>query len=71
MGVADAARPGGASSQRTDVAQRIGHEHASTTSLYTAVSSDFRTRTLRAALDATIADMHTADIHTHDPESRP
>jgi integrase/recombinase XerC len=36
------------------VQNQVGHEHASTTSIYTCVSSDFRTRTLRAALDATI-----------------
>jgi integrase/recombinase XerC len=36
------------------VQQQVGHEHASTTSIYTCVSSDFRTRTLRRALDATI-----------------
>ena len=35
--------------------QQVGHEHASTTSIYTCVSSDFRTRTLRRALDATAA----------------
>jgi len=35
--------------------QQAGHEHASTTSIYTCVSSDFRTRTLRRALDATAA----------------
>src|ERR1035441_10022936 len=35
------------------VQQQAGHEHASTTSIYTCVSSDFRTRTLRRALDAT------------------
>lgn len=35
------------------VQQQAGHEHASTTSLYTCVSSNFRTRTLRKALDAT------------------
>jgi integrase len=34
---------------------QCGHEHASTTSLYTCVSSDFRTRTLRRALDDTLA----------------
>jgi site-specific recombinase XerD len=34
------------------VQQQAGHEYASTTALYTCVSSDFRTRTLRAALDA-------------------
>ena len=37
------------------VQQQAGHEHASTTALYTCVSSDFRTRTLRRALDATMA----------------
>ncbi len=31
-----------------------GHQHASTTSIYTCVSSDFRTRTLRRALDQTV-----------------
>ena len=34
--------------------QQAGHEHASTTALYTSVSSDFRNRTLRAALDQSI-----------------
>ena len=33
------------------VQEQVGHEHASTTSLYTCVSSDYRTRTLRRALD--------------------
>jgi site-specific recombinase XerD len=33
------------------VQQQAGHEHASTTAIYTCVSSDFRTRTLRRALD--------------------
>jgi len=37
------------------VQQQAGHEHASTTAIYTCVSSDFRTRTLRRALDATAA----------------
>jgi len=36
------------------VQQQAGHEHASTTSIYTCVSSDFRTRTLRRALDDTL-----------------
>jgi integrase/recombinase XerC len=35
------------------VQEQVGHEHASTTSLYTCVSSDFRARSLRAALDRT------------------
>ena len=33
---------------------QVGHEHASTTAIYTCVSSDFRTRTLRRALDAAL-----------------
>jgi integrase/recombinase XerC len=37
------------------VQQQVGHEHASTTSIYTSVSSDFRVKTLRSALDATVA----------------
>ena len=37
------------------VQDQVGHEHASTTSIYTCVSSDFRTRTLRRQLDATVA----------------
>jgi len=36
------------------VQNQVGHTHASTTSIYTCVSSDFRTRTLRTALDATV-----------------
>jgi len=36
------------------IQQQVGHEHASTTAIYTCVSSDFRTRTLRRALDATV-----------------
>lgn len=37
------------------VQEQVGHEHASTTSLYTCVSSDYRVRTLRAVLNATAA----------------
>jgi integrase/recombinase XerC len=37
------------------VQEQVGHEHASTTSIYTCVSSDFRVRTLRRVLDSTIA----------------
>ncbi len=36
------------------VQQQVGHEHASTTSIYTSVSSDYKTRVLRAALDRVI-----------------
>lgn len=39
------------------VQEQVGHEHSSTTALYTCVSSDFRVRTLRRFLDAT---MHQA-----------
>ena len=35
---------------------QAGHEHASTTALYTSVSSDYRVRTLRRALDSTVRD---------------
>lgn len=43
------------------VQQQMGHEHASTTALYTCVSSDFRTRTLRKALDATVSEALGSD----------
>lgn len=36
------------------VQEQVGHEHASTTSIYTCVSSDYRTRTLRRVLDGTV-----------------
>jgi integrase/recombinase XerD len=36
------------------VQDQMGHDHASTTSLYTCVSSDYRVATLRAVLDTTI-----------------
>nr|WP_075844911.1 site-specific integrase [Dietzia timorensis] len=36
------------------VQKQVGHEYASTTAIYTCVSSDFRTRTLRSALNDTI-----------------
>jgi len=41
------------------VQDQVGHEHASTTSIYTCVSSDFRTRTLRRALDRMVAEALT------------
>ena len=37
------------------VQQQVGHSYASTTALYTSVSSDFRTRTLRRVLDEQVA----------------
>lgn len=36
------------------VQQQVGHEHASTTAIYTCISSDFRVKTLRRALDGTL-----------------
>lgn len=36
------------------VQEQVGHQHASTTSIYTCVSSDYRTRTLRRVLDDTV-----------------
>ena len=38
------------------IQHQAGHEHASTTALYTSVSSDYRVKTLRRALDSTIRD---------------
>ena len=43
---------------------QVGHEHASTTAIYTCVSSDFRTRTLRRALDATLTQAPTPATST-------
>jgi integrase len=41
--------------QRLKIIQdQMGHDHASTTSLYTCVSSDYRVSTLRRVLDTTI-----------------
>jgi integrase/recombinase XerD len=36
------------------VQDQMGHDHASTTSLYTCVSSDYRVRTLRRVINATL-----------------
>ena len=36
------------------VQQQVGHRHASTTAIYSSVSSDYRTRMLRSALDAVV-----------------
>jgi site-specific recombinase XerD len=43
------------------VQHQVGHEHASTTSIYTSVSSDYRTRVLRSALDEVISRATTND----------
>ena len=37
------------------VQDQVGHDHARTTSIYTCVSSDYRTRTLQRALDGMVA----------------
>lgn len=47
------------------IQDQLGHEHASTTSIYTLVSSDFRTRTLRRVLDAMVAETAGADPSGH------
>jgi site-specific recombinase XerD len=36
------------------IQQQVGHEYASTTAIYTSVSSEYRTRVLRAALDGAV-----------------
>ncbi|WP_255482399.1 hypothetical protein [Pseudarthrobacter sp. NBSH8] len=43
------------------VQQQVGHEHSSTTALYTGVSSDYRTRTLRAAMTKMAAEATGTD----------
>jgi integrase/recombinase XerD len=46
------------------VQDQLGHDHASTTSLYTCVSSDYRVRTLRRMLDGIVADAAALDGET-------
>lgn len=46
------------------VQHQLGHEHASTTAIYTHVSSDYRTRTLRHALDTILTEALGADRTT-------
>lgn len=45
------------------VQQQVGHSYASTTALYTSVSSDFRTRTLRTVLDGSVNKALELDPH--------
>ena len=62
---ADASRTAAPTQNRTSAAydaselkitqDQAGHSYASTTAIYTGVSDEFRTRTLRRALDATAA----------------
>ena len=37
------------------VQQQVGHSHAATTAIYTSVSTDYRNRVLRKALDRVFA----------------
>lgn len=54
------------------VQHQVGHEHASTTALYSCVSSDYRTRTLRHALDSVLNAALTASPPTPgQPRPRP
>jgi site-specific recombinase XerD len=46
------------------VQHQLGHEHASTTAIYTHVSADYRTRTLRHALDTVLAEALGTDSGT-------
>lgn len=48
------------------VQQQVGHEHASTTSIYTSVSSDYKTRVLRDALDRVVADARNEPSDTEE-----
>jgi site-specific recombinase XerD len=43
------------------IQHQVGHEHASTSSIYSCVSSDYRTRTLRHALDTCLKDALARD----------
>jgi integrase/recombinase XerC len=45
------------------VQQQVGHRHSSTTALYTSVSSDYRTRVLRAVLDKMMGATPTGHEH--------
>jgi integrase/recombinase XerC len=53
------------------VQHQVGHEHASTTAIYTCVSSDFRTRTLRRVLDAAFTQATTPTASTAAPTIGP
>lgn len=48
------------------VQKQAGHEHASTTAIYEFVGDDYRTRTLRAALDSTVAQSLRRSEHEPD-----
>ena len=45
------------------VQQQVGHSYASTTALYTSVSANYRSQTLRSMLDKTIADARSRADH--------
>nr|WP_246115469.1 tyrosine-type recombinase/integrase [Pseudonocardia sulfidoxydans] len=52
------------------VQQQVGHPYAATTALYTSVSSEHRTRTLRRVLDGTVAAALTSQPSAPPPLSR-
>ena len=52
------------------VQQQVGHRHSSTTALYTSVSSDYRTRVLRAALDKMIGGPPDNSIERREVDER-
>ncbi|HET9650042.1 MAG TPA: tyrosine-type recombinase/integrase [Microlunatus sp.] len=45
------------------VQQQVGHSYAPTTALYTSVSANYRSQTLRTMLDKTIADARARADH--------
>lgn len=51
------------------VQDQVGHEHASTTSIYTAVSSDFRVKSLRRSLDAAGESILNTGVRTSKEDS--
>jgi len=53
------------------VQHQVGHEHASTTALYSCVSSDYRTRTLRQALDGCLTEALATPVGTRNTPEEP
>ena len=51
------------------VQDQVGHEHASTASIYTAVSSDFRIKSLRRSLDAAGESILNTGVRTSKEDS--
>jgi site-specific recombinase XerD len=52
------------------IQQQVGHLHSATTAIYTAVSADYRTRVLRAALDTMASTPDTTAVTTNPEEDR-